>query len=280
MGIWYAESATAMLQRCPHCATVMRFDKQPVAATLTCTSCGQTFTPKTETSGRVTLTSSQLKKYTELEDLVVLLVQIAADGVLEYSELQLLTDWLNNHVHMDLPAVKFLVEVMLRVCADGQITPEEIYEIQLAIERVLPQEYRTNVTAARKAAYYSQPASENQLATIQQLSGQCPAGLSRRDASEMLDRLYSGPSCRQRMLLRFWNRMELANQTREEVSQWIDSFMDDDHWEAWDLYKQEIGDDGSQRDPSFVPLGIGDGYLMKYRSRQVLKELLSEEETE
>jgi hypothetical protein len=269
-----------MLQRCPHCAAVIRFDEQPIPAALACSSCSQSFTPQSESSGRVTLTRAQLKEHSELEDLVVLLVRIAADGVLEHSELQLLTDWLNNHVHMDVPAVKFLVEVILRVCADGQITPEEIYEIQLAIERVLPKEYRTNISAARQAVYYSQPASESQLATIQRFTGQCPAGSSRGQASEMLDRLYNGPSCRQLMLLRFWNKMEFATQTRDEVSQWIDSFMDDEHWAAWDRYKQEIGDDGSQRDPSFVPLGVGNDYLLKYRSREIFKQLMSERDAE
>jgi len=201
----------------------------------------------------------------QIEDLVLLLVNIASDGVLEHDELQKLTDWLNSNSHLDVPAVRFLVDLMVRICEDGKLAADEVFEIQLAIERVLPKEFRTNVTEARKAAYYDQPASENQLDAIQSFTHERPTGLNRRAASEMLDRLFANPppSNRQIMLLRFWNRMDLANAARHEISEWIDTFTAADHarWLAWSLFKEEHGDDGSQRDPSFVPIGIGEEYL-------------------
>jgi hypothetical protein len=244
----------------------MRIEDAHSGATGTCSSCNQAFSPQAEpgTTGRVTLTRAQLK-LPEIEEFVVLLVNIASDGVLEYEELQQLTDWLNAHVHLEVQAVKFMVDLMVRVCADGKITPEEIVEIQFGIERVLPKEYRTRITEARESAYYNQPASENQLAAIHALTHQRPAGLSRREASEMLDQLYTNPpaSNRQLMFLRFWNRMYLATKSRREISEWMDAFIQDDHarWIAWDAFKQEYGDDGSQRDPSFVPLDAGQKYL-------------------
>jgi hypothetical protein len=188
-------------------------------------------------------------------------------------ELEKLTDWLNGHVHLDVPAVKFMVDLMVRVCADSKITEEEIFEVQLGIERVLPKEYRTRVTEARKAAYYDQPASANQLDTIASITHQRPVGLTRREASEMLDRLFSDPpaSNRQIMFLRFWNRTDLATKSWREVSEWMDSFIQADQarWLAWSAFKEECGDDGSQRDPSFVPIGAADKYLRKlYRQQQ------------
>lgn len=246
----------------------MRIDDAQASSLLTCSSCAHTFDARNDaaSSGRVTLTRTQLKM-PEIEEFVVLLVRIASDGVLEYDELRKLTDWLNAHVHLEVPAVKFMVDLMLRVCADGKITDEEMFEIQLAIERVLPKEYRTQITEARKTAYYSQPASQNQLDAIAAMTHERPVGLSRREASEMLDRLYADPpaSNRQLMLLRFWNRMDLATKSRREVSDWIDGFTQADHarWLAWDLFKDECGDDGSQRDPSFVPIGAGERYLRK-----------------
>ena len=234
---------------------------------VTCTSCGNALHPQNQLpAGRVTLTRAQLKM-PEVEEFVVLLVNIASDGVLEYEELQRLTDWLNSHMHLEVPAVKFMVDLMLRICADGKITEEEVFEIQLGIERVLPKEYRSRITEARKAAYYDQPASANQLDTIEQVAHSRPSGLTRRQASEMLDRLFTDPpaSNRQVMFLRFWNRMDLATKSRREISEWMDAFTqaDEARWLAWDLFKQDCHDDGSQRDPSFVPIGAGEEYLQK-----------------
>jgi hypothetical protein len=161
--------------------------------------------------------------------------------------------------------------MMLRVCADGKITTEEIFEIQLGIERVLPKEYRTQITEARQAVYYNQPASEKQLDAIQGMTHERPSGLTRREASEKLDRLFVDPpaSNRQLMFLRFWNRMDLAGKSRREICAWMDEFIQGDHarWLAWDMFKGDCGDDGSQRDPSFVPLGAGDAYLEKVYRR-------------
>jgi hypothetical protein len=259
-----------MLLRCPKCGTVLKVEA--LVNFLTCTSCSHEFAPRTQTesSRRVTLTRAHLK-LPQVEDLVVLLVNIASDGVLEHEELQKLTDWLNTNSHLDVPAVRFLVDLMVRICEDGKLAVEEVFEIQLAIERILPKEYRTQVTDARKAAYYDQPASENQLDAIQSFTRNRPAGLTRREASEMLDNLFENPppSNRQIMLLRFWNRMDLVNSSRHEISEWIDAFTSADHarWLAWSLFKEEYGDDGSQRDPSFVPVGIGERYLERVYSQ-------------
>ena len=252
----------------------MRIDDAQANNPVTCNSCSHIFSPrgKTATAGRVTLTRAHLKM-PEIEEFVVLLVNIASDGVLAYEDLQKLTDWLNSHVHLDVPAVKFMVDLLVRICADGKITDEEVFEIQLAIERVLPKEYRSQITEARKAAYYDQPASANQLDAIERITYQRPVGLSRREASETLDRLFANPpaSNRQIMFLRFWNRMDLTTKSRREISEWMDSFIQADQarWLAWDLFKDESGDDGSQRDPSFVPIGAGEEYLERvYREYQ------------
>lgn len=257
-----------MLQRCPKCGMVRRIDDAQSSDLTTCSSCHHNFIPVNHDAkaARVTLTRAQLEM-PEVEEFVVLLVNIASDGVLEYQELQKLTDWLNGHVHLDVPAVRFLVDLMVRVCADGKIAAEEMFEIQLGIERALPKQYRTQITEARKAAYYNQPASDNQLDAISAMTHERPVGLSRREASERLDELYTNPpaSNRQLMFLRFWNRMDLANKSRREISEWMDEFIQADHarWLAWDLFKADSGDDGSQCDPSFVPIGAGEKYLRK-----------------
>jgi hypothetical protein len=197
--------------------------------------------------------------------LVVLLVKIAADGVLEYDELQILADWLNAHNHLDVPAVKYLIELMLRMCQDGELRKQEIFELQLAIERVLPKQFRERVTEARKAIHYDQPASQAQLDLIEQVTKSRPTGLSRRQASEILDGVFSSATNRQIMFLRFWGRLDLVSRARQEISDWMDEFTaaDPARWSAWSLFKAESGDDGSQRDPSWVPVGVGSQYLRR-----------------
>jgi len=247
---------------------MLRVDDSKVREPVSCSSCNHSFSIESAaaTPARVTLTKSQLKM-PEVEEFVVLLVNIASDGALSHEDLQKLTDWLNMHAKLEVPAVRFMVDLMLRICADGKLTDEEIFEVQLGIERVLPKDFRTKVAETRKSVYYDQPASENQLDTIENIIHRRPAGLNRRQASEMLDDLFKNPpaSNRQIMFLRFWNRMDLATKSRREISQWMDSFIKADRarWLAWDLFKEDCDDDGSQRDPSFVPIGAAEKYLKK-----------------
>jgi hypothetical protein len=67
------------------------------------------------------------------------------------------------------------------------------------------------------------------------------------------------------MVLRFWNRLDLAESSKWDVSQWLNHFYEEDprRQQAWETFKKEIGDDGSQDDPSLVPLGAGEAYLEK-----------------
>ena len=66
---------------------------------------------------------------------------------------------------------------------------------------------------------------------IEHLSGRRPTGISKREASGMIERLFENPpvSNRQLMFLRFWNRMDLANRTKREVCEWMDNFIQEDH---------------------------------------------------
>ena len=220
------------------------------------------------TSVRLTLTKKHLNR-PEIQDFVALLVGIASDGVVEYEELQRLTTWLNSNVNSDVPAVRYMVNLMLRVCSDGELGQEEIFEIQLAIERVLPKEQRARIAETRKAIYYDQPASANQLDLIEELTFRRPEGLTRRAASEMIDEFFSNPppTNRQLMVLRFWNRLDLSGCSRREISDWMDAFLNEDYnrWGAWELYKKESGDDGLQNDPEVVPIGVGESYLARVR---------------
>jgi hypothetical protein len=138
----------------------------------------------------------------------------------------------------------------------------------LGIERVLPPSTRTEIRRNRLALIpppLPEPATERQRDYIHILGGYAPPGLSKWDASELIDQLKQSPpaSPRQIMFLRFWGQTDLIGRSRDEVTAWMSEFIDQDERRkhAWNRYKDEIGDDGSQRDPSFVPIGIGPNYL-------------------
>jgi len=215
---------------------------------------------------RVSLTKSHLKDPIGIE-LLNLLSEIGQDGILDYDELQKLSEFLNAHKHCDIPGVKFLFNLMIEVCSDQEITSEELVDIQLGIEKVLPPDYRSEIKRSRLTVAPPLPdaATERQLNYIQILGGNAPPGLTKWEASQLIAQLKWKPpaSPRQIMFLRFWGRMDLVGHSRDEITDWMSQFIDEDERRrrAWNRYKQEINDDGSQRDPSFVPVGIGNSYL-------------------
>jgi hypothetical protein len=122
---------------------------------------------------------------------------------------------------------------------------------------------------------HSVSATEKQLEYIRSLGGNPRLGLSRAEAQELIPQLQTKqyqtsaqqqpPTQRQMMVLRFWNRTDLAQTSKWEVEQWLTKFYDEDsrRRKAWELFKAEAGDDGSQHDPLFAPLGAGENYLNK-----------------
>lgn len=221
-----------------------------------------------EKSGqRLSLTKSQLTSSVG-QEFLNLLQEIGKDGILEYEELERLSDFLNRNKNCEIPGVSFLFNLMVEVCRDQKITSEELVEIQLGIERVLPPATRAEIKRSRIALIpppLPEPATERQLEYIRILGGTPPTNLSKWDASELIDQLKQSPpaSPRQIMFLRFWGRLDLIGCSRNEVTEWMSAFIDEDERRkrAWNRYKEQIGDDGSQRDPSFVPIGIGANYL-------------------
>lgn len=98
---------------------------------------------------RISLTKTQLR--TELgAELLSLCESVTADGKLAPEEAEGLREWLDEADAAELPAATYLREVVERVLADGQITPDECREVYRAVEAVLPPEVRRQATAARK----------------------------------------------------------------------------------------------------------------------------------
>ena len=104
-----------MIIACPSCTEVKRVEKVSDADTFVCDACHQSFSGKSSQAARVTLTKGQLK-IPEVEEFAQLLLNIASDGAIEYEELQSLAEWLNNHKNLDVPAIHFMFNLLLRVC--------------------------------------------------------------------------------------------------------------------------------------------------------------------
>jgi hypothetical protein len=90
----------------------------------------------------------------------------------------------------------------------------------------------------------------------------------------MIDALLaSRPTVRQRMVLRFWNRLDLLKAGVDGVSAWLDEWYaeDPDRSEAWALWKREVGDQGQRTSDLVdrVPLGGGDTYVALVKSRRM-----------
>ncbi len=236
---------------------------------------------------RVTLTKAQLSTE-DVSSLRALLIEITKDGELSLGEIDTLKAWLTQRVgKCEVPAIHYLLETVNTVIRDGHVSPDDRLEIMLAIERVLPLPDRKEAKAARinaqeKTAVVEESeeedeteydadgesATEPQIAYIRALGGEVPANLGKWEASDLINKLRSRPgslSQRQMMVLRFWNKLDLAQSGRAAVSDWMDEWYSKDrrHLEAWELYKRETGDDGAQSDPTRVAVGAGYAYLKR-----------------
>lgn len=226
---------------------------------------------------RVSLTKKQLTTAEGME-LLSLLVAITKDGEASLGEVQHLRDWLDAKASADLPAITWLREIVGAVLADGKVTPEERVEMLLAFERVLPPEERVVAKLNRKSAdlaagqaevkpkkkatrWEDHPATDNQIGYMGFLGiAFDPKTITKGQATTLIsERLNASISNRQMMVLRFWNKPELAKLGSRQVSEWIDEWYTKDtrHRAAWTLWKQESGDTGGQGDPERVPIGIG-----------------------
>jgi hypothetical protein len=238
-------------------------------------------------SGRVSLT----KKHLGTEEgaaLLALLGRVIEDGRLSDEEVKDLAAWLEQTVpESAIPGVQFLREEIAGVLADGVITDSERRLLRNAVLRVLPpidrERAKSRVADAvaqerqdQVAAWNS--ATERQRAYIRDLGGVCPDGVTKDDASELIDRLLaSRPTVRQRMVLRFWDRLDLLPAGVEGVSAWMDQWYaaDPDHLSAWELWKLEARDAGGRSPEAIdrVALGVGRQYLARVKAGKADRSL-------
>ena len=214
--------------------------------------------PKRHT--RVGLTEASLSTTAGMA-LLELLEQIVADGSLADQEVADLAAWLERAaVTSTIPGIHFLREEIAGILADGSVTDAERRLLRNAILRVLPVTERerakariADATAREREAAQARwveelaaadRATARQLSYIRDLGGACPENATIQEASAIIERLLAGPTVRQRMVLRFWNQLDLMSAGAADVSAWMDTwYAEDPHrLDAWTLWKRESGD--------------------------------------
>ena len=200
----------------------------------------------------VTLTDEQLREKTARE-LLDLLENISADGVLTGSEIVKLSEWLENAAKTDLPALAYLRAVFGSVLTDRVVIADERKAIVAAIVRVMPSE-RSELAKLRfrdaenheKSQFvdeWNDPdkrASAEQIQCLQamglKIEKDCTFARAEETIAENL-RDTSPATDRQKAMLRFWNMSALATKNCGEIDEWLDNFYaeDPDRLAAWEL---------------------------------------------
>jgi hypothetical protein len=219
---------------------------------------------------RITLTKAECESPTG-KRLIDLILSMCHDGCLSISEVDELHIFLRNDASA-IAAIPYLRAITREAVADGAINDAEAYALKLAFERVVPKEARGIISthlesiglpAVREyeaqAAWTEDEATHRQIAYIVDLGGTVTPGLTKGQASELIEQLLERrpPTPRQRMLLRFFNRLDLLQVTKDDVSLWIDQlYASDERLErAWDRFKRETNHDPCDQDASIVPIG-------------------------
>jgi hypothetical protein len=288
---------------CPHCGTETVLYIPDTGHTASEISAKPSAPFPVRTSTRITMTKAHCQSPPG-QELISLLCAIEPDGLITREGVQQLLDWLRTKSDTGIPAFDFLSVTSERILGFAEFMTRDAFEMQSAIERVLPKDLRAEFVAKRQHAWPHSPASqaqldyirglggnpppgltrsqasamidrlnpatEKQIAYILQLGGNPPPGLGKRAASELIERLLiesetaaTAPTPRQMMVLRFWNKLDLMTSPRATIVEWLDSFYQQDPRRklAWETFKMERGDDGSQQEPSSVPIGVGEIYL-------------------
>jgi hypothetical protein len=124
-----------------------------------------------------------------------------------------------------------------------------------------PVEFETK----KEAPWRNDPMTERQYDFIRSMGASISKQATKGQASELIGSLLNNRSIssRQQMVMRFWNRTQRTGEGRQEITLWMDGFYeeDPDRKAAWELYKEEVEDNGLQGEPERVPIGIGPDYL-------------------
>jgi hypothetical protein len=225
---------------------------------------------------RITLTKAECDSPTG-KRLIDLIVSMCHDGCLDISEVEQLHIFLRGDAST-MAAIPYLRAITREAVADGAINDAEAFALKLAFERIIPKEARGIVTTHLQniglpalheydeaQAWTEHEATHKQIAYIVDLGGTIAPRMTKGEASQLIEQLLERrpPTPRQIMLLRFFNRLDLLQATKDDVSLWLDQlYASDERLErAWDRFKRETNHDPFGQDASIVPVGVFKNYV-------------------
>lgn len=134
---------------------------------------------------------------------------------------------------------------------------------------------RREERANQPPRWHFDPATEPQLRYLRALGASFDEQkITKGEASELIDAILNSPdgiSNRQMMILRFWDKVDLADHGKNFVSEWMDRWYaeDPDHIAAWEWWKESNGDWGCKdADPALVTIGCGTRWLRMVKLRR------------
>lgn len=225
---------------------------------------------------RITLTKTECDSPTG-KRLVDLIFSMCHDGRLEISEVDELHIFLRNDSSA-IAAIPYLRAITREAVADGAINEAEAYALKLAFERIIPKEARGIVSTHLQSIglptmqydefageWTEHEATHKQIDYIVNLGGTVTPGLTKGEASQLIDQLLQRrpPTPRQTMLLRFFDRLDLLQATKDDVSLWVDQlYASNERLErAWERFKRETNHDPFGQEATIVPVGAFKQYL-------------------
>jgi hypothetical protein len=125
---------------------------------------------------RRTVTLSKAESETPAgRELLALLTELSADGVVSRPEMDRLRTWLEVDHGVEFPALSFLHETIEQISVDGEITEDELDRLALAIERVLPKQVRFAAVEKRKHAREARRVAERETRRAAMLAARAEA---------------------------------------------------------------------------------------------------------
>jgi hypothetical protein len=226
--------------------------------------------------GRITLTSAQAASAVG-KKLINMILDMCHDGQLDIAEVETMDAFLRENANSEIAAVHFLRAITREIVADRMVDPMEAYRLKKAWERVVPKEVRAVVSTHLEsigfpagefdytdAPWKRHPATAAQISYIDSLGGAITPWLTKGEASDLIEQLLERrpPTPRQRLLIRFFDRLDLHSATKEQVSVWIDDLFINSpkHERAWDRFKIETGMSPEETDMARVPIGACRNY--------------------
>lgn len=230
--------------------------------------------PKIETKRKPRGRMTQVQAATPAgRKLVQSILQACHDGQIEYREAEQVFACLAA-VGDSIPAAGYLRVILMESLEDGSIDEHDAYRLKQAFIDVVPREVKPviethlqgiGLPAPEEASHidqppwWSDPMTGKQAHFIASLGGVVRGDMTKGQASLLIDQLLNRqpPTPRQIMLLRFFNRLDLAESSRDEINGFVAELnrSDPEAMLYWDRFKAQTQQPKGCRDPLVVPIG-------------------------